>query len=259
MSRVITLAGVSVLVVALVLGMAVPALAAPNPSSWVGDLESELLRGEVISIGDQEFVIQSGEEELTIAVADETRYYQMLMPAKLMALARHRLQLYQENQLALRERAGNGNGHGWGAQNQLRAAVQAHNQQRLQNRVAHQMERAPLLVLCWLRGFCPFGGQAEFADIAVGDSVVVLAEDSLARVVLIIKPTAYASVSGTVTDIDSSFITIDSDDGPQVTLSYDESTVFVLSGFYQLETGQYVRIIYFDGIAKRVVVCPQAS
>jgi len=176
MSKVLTLAGVSILVVALVMGLAVPALAAPNSSSWFDDLESELLRGEVISIGDQEFVIQSGEEELTIAVAEDTRYYQMSVPAKLMALARHRLQLEQQEQLELRTRVGNGHG----LQNRVQAETATPN----------QVKRMPLLGLCWLRGFCPFGGQAEFADIAVGDSVVVLAEDSLARVVLIIKPTA---------------------------------------------------------------------
>ncbi|TES84729.1 MAG: hypothetical protein E3J92_00600 [Dehalococcoidia bacterium] len=190
MSKVITVTGVSILALALVLGMDVPALAAPNSApSWVGDLEGELIRGEVVSIGDQEFVIQSGEEELTIAVADDTRYYQLSLPGQVMASARQRLQLHQQNQLELRARVGNGNGHGWGRQNRLQAALENRNLLRLQNQLA-QTEGAPW-GLYWLRGFCPFGGQAEFADIAVGDSVVVLfGENNLARVVLIIKPTA---------------------------------------------------------------------
>lgn len=256
MSKVITVTGVSILALALVLGMAVPALAAPNSApSWVGDLEGELLRGEVVSIGDQEFVIQSGEEEITIVVGEATRYYQLSTPG---TLVRQRLQLHQQNQLELRAQFGHG--HGWGRQNRVQAAVFVRNQLMLQNRIT-QMEKAPR-GLCWLRGHCPFGGQAEFADIAVGDSVVVLfGENNLARVVLIMKPAAYANVSGTITDISSSFITIDSDDGPQVTLFYDEDTVFVLSGADQLEEGQYVRITYdsLDGTALKIVVCPKAS
>ena len=187
MSKVLTLTGISVLALALVLGMAVPALAAPNAPSLVGDLEGELLRGEVLSIGDQELVIQSGEEELTIAVGDDTLYYQMSMSGRAMAAAQQRLQLRQQNQEELRARIGQGNGRG--AQNRVQAAVASRNQVRRQNRVA-QMEVASR-GLCGLRGFCPFGGQAEFADIAVGDSVVVLAgEDNLAQVVLIIKSAA---------------------------------------------------------------------
>jgi hypothetical protein len=188
MSKVLTLAGVSVLALALVLGMAAPALAAPNSApSFVADLEGELLRGEVISIGDQEFAIQSGEEEFTIAVDDDTLYYQLSMPGQVMASAQQRLQLRQQNQLELRAQVGNG--QCWGAPNRVRAAMEARNRVRLQSRVA-QMERASR-GLCGLRGFCPFGGQAEFADISVGDSVVVLAgENNLAQVVLIIKPTA---------------------------------------------------------------------
>ncbi|MBA7570356.1 MAG: hypothetical protein GH159_03950 [Dehalococcoidia bacterium] len=190
MSKVITVTGVSILALALALVLAVPALAAPNSApSWVGDLEGELIRGEVVSIGDQKFAIQSGEEEITIVVADDTLYYQLSLPGQVMASARQRLQLHQQNQLELRARVGNSNGHGWGRQNQVQAAFEAHNQLRAQHRIA-QTEGTPR-GLYWLRGFCPFGGQAEFADIAVGDSVVVLfGENNLARVVLIIKPTA---------------------------------------------------------------------
>ena len=184
MSKVITVTGVSILALALVLGMAIPTLAAPNAPSWVGDLEGEILRGEVVGIDDQEFAIQSGEEELTITVGDDTLYYQISTPG---TSARQRLQLHQQNQLEIRARVGNG--HGWGRQNQVQAETAARNQLRLQNQLA-QTEGAPR-GLYWLRGFCPFGGQAEFADIAVGDSVVVLfGENNLARVVLIVEPTA---------------------------------------------------------------------
>ncbi len=188
MSKVLTLAGVSVLALALVMGMAVPALAASDAQSWAGDLSGEVLRGEVLAIGDQELVIQSGEEELTIAVDEDTLYYQLSVPERIMASVQQRLQLRQQNQEELRSRAGNGQCQG--LQKRVRAAVSARNQTRLQNRIA-QTEGTPAPGLLWLRGFCPFGGQAAFDDIAVGDSVVVLAdENNLAQGVLIIKPTA---------------------------------------------------------------------
>jgi hypothetical protein len=254
MSKAITLTGVSILVVALVLGMAVPALAAPNSAPpMVGNSENELLRGEVISIGDQEFTIQSDEEELTISVDEDTRYY-LAVPGQA-ALVRQRFELHQQSQLELRAQGGNGRG----LQNWVQATLEIRNRVRLQDRLT-QMKRMPRLGLCCLRGLYSFGEQAEFADIAVGDGVVVLAEDNLARVVMIIKPIAYAAVSGTVSDIDSSFITIDSDDGPRLTLLYDEDTVFVPS-VDKVEDGKYVRVIYdsLDGKALRVVVCPRAS
>lgn len=250
MSKTLTLTGVSILVVALVLGMAIPAMAAPKAPHFVDDLEGALLRGEVVSIDGQEFIIQSEEEEITIAVDDDTRYYQMSVPG---------VSVQNRQRLQIREHAGYG--WGWGRQNQVRAAVFVHTQLGL-HRWAAPIGRASLFGLCWLRGFCPFGSRAEFADMAVGDRVVVLVDESnLARVVLIIKPAAYIKVSGTVTDISASFITVDSDDGPQVTLSYDEDTVFVLSGAAQLEEGQYVRITYesLEGKALKIVVCPQAS
>jgi hypothetical protein len=182
MSRALTLAGVSILALALVLGVAVPALAAPNSAPpMAGNSENELLRGEVISTGDQEFVIQSDEEELTISVDEDTRYY-LSVPGQA-ALVRQRLELHQQSQLELRARVGNGHG----LQNRVQAALEARNQLRLQDRLT-QMKRVPRLGLCCLRGLCPFGEPAEFADITVGDSVVVLAEDNLARVVLIIEP-----------------------------------------------------------------------
>ncbi len=186
MSKVLKLAGASVLALALVLGMAIPALAAPDSASWVGDLEGELLRGEVLSIGDQEFVIQSGEEELTIAVGEATLYYQLSVPGQVMASAQQRWQLRQQNQTELKARVGNGQGQG--SQNRVRAAVSARHQARLQNQLA-QTEGAPMPGLCF-KGPCSFGGQAEFSDIAVGDSVVMVVDGNLARVVLIVKPTA---------------------------------------------------------------------
>jgi len=259
MPKVLTLAGVSVLALALVLGMAVPALAAPDSAPyWLCGSKGEVLRGDVLSIGDQEFVIQTEEGELTISVDEDTEYYQMCVPKQIAASVQQRVQLRHQNQEEIRAQAGHG--HAWGLQNRIRARIEARHQVGLLNQIS-LLKRALLPELFWLRWLRFFGEEAEFGDIAVGDRVVVLAgEDNLAQGVLIIKPTAYANVSGTITDISSSVITVDSDDGPQVTLFYDEDTVFVLNGVTQVEAGQYVHITYdsVNIIVERVVVYPEA-
>ena len=85
---------------------------------------------------------------------------------------------------------------------------------------------------------------------------------NLAKVVLIIKPTTYASVSGTIEVFpEDETITITPDGGEAVTLSYNESTVFILQGTIQVESGQYAHAIYDSDnmIAKRVAVSSTSS
>jgi hypothetical protein len=221
MPKVLIIAGVSVLALGLILGLALPALAA---TPWADDSQTRVVRGKVISVDDQEFVIQSGEQELTISVYSNTKYFKLCVPGRIMALARHQVELRAQDQLPPPEDVG-----------------------------MPRLQRARLRLLHHL------GEEAEFSDIEVGDRVVVrLApeENNLAQRVLIIKPTTYAHVSGTITDIPQSAITITPADGEPVTLSYNESTEFVLNGFIAVEEGQYARAIYDSDnmVAKRVAV-----
>ena len=259
MSKVLKIAGISILALGLVLGLTLPALAASDATPpWADDSQIEVVRGKVISVGDQKFVIQSGEEELTIKVNEDTKYFKLCVPERIVALARHWMQFRHQNQEELG--APGWQGMGLGLQNQVRARALVQHQMRLQNQIP-QPENVPLsepqrAKLKWLR---PFGEEAEFSDIEVGDRVVVwLAEDGYAERVLIIKPTTYASVSGTITDISSSTITITPDDGAPVPLTYNESTVFILNGFIEVEQWQYAHAIYDSAnlIAKRVTVYP---
>lgn len=225
MPKVLIIAGVSVLALGLILGLALPALAAPDEAPlWAGDSKVEVVRGEVLSVGDQEFVIQSGEQELIISVDGNTKYFKLCVPGRIMALARHQIELRAQNQLPPPEDVG------------------TPRLQRVRLKLLHRL-----------------GERAEFSDIEVGDRVAVwLApeENNLAQRVLIIKPTTYAHVSGTITDISPSAITITPADGEPVTLSYNESTEFVLNGFIAVEEGQYARAIYDSDnmVAKRVAV-----
>lgn len=198
MSKILKLAGASILALALMVGMVVPALAAPSPSSpWVDDFDGQFLTGEVVSIGDQEFVIQSGEEELVIAVDGDTLYYQLSGPELVREWLRQRLhtrQHYQEQLMAQEENGqgngqGKGQGNGQGFQNRTRAEVASCAQLRLQSQLCQMEGALQTETICgrWLRNF---GAEAEFADISAGDKVAVWVVDgtSLAHGVLIIEP-----------------------------------------------------------------------
>ncbi len=224
MSKVLKIAGVSVIALGLILGLTLPAVAAPAGAE---DSQIEVVRGKVITVGDQEFVIQSGEQELTISVDENTKYFKLCVPERIVALAQHQMVLRSQDQLPPPEE-----------------------------------DAIPKLQRAKLRLLRHFGEKAEFSDIEVGDRVAVwLADgDNPAKRVLIIEPTTYARLSGTITDISSSAITITPDDGEAVTLGYDESTVFVLKGITQVEEGQYALAIYDSDnmVAKRVVVHQEA-
>jgi len=91
-------------------------------------------------------------------------------------------------------------------------------------------------------------------------------EDSyLAKIVVIIKPTTYARVSGTVFNINEAAMEItieplsssNAEDG-EITLAYDSHTVFILRGTPGLQEGEKVVAIYMEKddstlLAKRVM------
>lgn len=247
----------SVLALSLVLGLALPALAdSDEPLPWAEDFQARIVKGTVTYVDEenqQYFEIKSGEDELTINVDENTKYFKLDVPGRIMALA-------QQFRLRNQEEAGaqGEQGVGLGLQNRqrVRAAVQNQARLRIQNRLS-QTEEVPLPESQpkWCR---PFGAEAEFSDIEVGDRVVVgLADgDNLAKGVLIVKPATYARVCGTITELSSSAIEITPEDGEAVALSYNESTVFVLNGFIAGEEGQYACAIYDSQnmLAERVTV-----
>ena len=238
MSKVLTIIGVSILALGLVLGIALPTLATSDVAKpQAEDFHSRIVMGKVLSVGDQQFVIKSGGEELTISVNKDTKYYKMSVPGRIVFLAQRWMEFRHRNQ----------EGTGLRLQNLM---------PQLGNMDMPEPEGLKLKPLH------PLGEEAKFSDIAVGDRVVVwLAGDSeslLAERVEITKVTTYASVSGTITAVapDDKTITITTEDGKDVTLTYNEGTVLVLKGITQVETGQSAKAIYDSGnnIAKIVTV-----
>jgi hypothetical protein len=253
MPKVLTIAGVSILALGLVLGVALPSLAASDvPKPWAEDFQIRIVKGKVLSVDEEYqkyFKIQSGEEPLTIKVDGNTKYFKLSVPGRIVSLARHWIEFRHQNQQEIEAP----DWHGMGLRHQ--------NQISQPDDMDIPEPKSPKLK--WLR---PFGEEAEFSDIAAGDRVVVwLAEEGngnlLAERVLIIKPTTYASVSGSITDVSSAdkTITIAPEDGSQlVILDYNEGTLFILKGLIQVEKEkeQYAQAIYDSDnmIAKRVVV-----
>jgi len=259
------IAGVLALALSLVLGLASPALAAPP--NWAppqaGNMLPALLMGEVVEIdtSPQIFVIQSGWWEVTVSVDGETQYYKASVPAKAVPLAKQLMELGQESQgrLGLQKWLHSLVGR---AGSFFRAVVPwgAPGLVKHQPELGEQGQGTPGLGR-WLR---PFGEEATFDDITVGSQVVVRAVpgkgNPVAKLVIIVEPTGYGRVVGTITDISSAdkTITIAPDDGgEEIVLSYDEETCFILRGIVGLEEGQRVRAIYDaeDMIAK-VVFAP---
>ena len=262
--KVLKIAGVSILAPGLVLGVALPALAAPvSASLQSSNILPEVLRGRVVSIDEEEkffviqsgeFVIQSGEQELVISVDDDTKYFKLYVPERLVTLVRHRMQLMQpevqqetgviESAIPMRLKA-------------LSRMPQPNNVEIVKQHLDLKRLRS-------------FGEEATFNDIAVGAHVAVRAvweENSyLAKIVIITKPTTYARVNGTISDIDESSMEISiepllnsSTEDEEIILVYDSRTIFVLRGTPSLQEGERVVAIYMekeDGtlLAKKVTV-----
>ena len=100
--KVLKVAGVSVLALSLVLGLASPALAAPpnRVPPRASPVPPAILMGEVVDIDKAEkiFVIQSRGEELTLSVNSDTQYLKAPIPRVVLPLARRLVGLRQQSQ-----------------------------------------------------------------------------------------------------------------------------------------------------------------
>jgi hypothetical protein len=81
-------------------------------------------------------------------------------------------------------------------------------------------------------------------------------DNPLAKRVVITEPTTYHHLVGMILgiDTDGKTITISSDNGESIDLSYDEETYFTLRGSISLEVGDSVRAVYDEGGMAKVVV-----
>ena len=224
------------LALGLVIGIALPALAAP-PNEAEGKAPPKMIRGKVVSVDEENqefFTIKADEQEpIKILVNSGTKYFKALIPPKVIALAQ-------------RER--------------IRATEQApesvpHQKLRVRRQLCHNL---PMVR--------QFGEEATFGDIAVDARVMVRiaprADNPLAKLVLILKPEACNRVNGTIDTVsleDKTITIIPADGGEVVPLTYNDNTLFRLRlrGTPQLGAGQSISAVCSeDMVAKVVLVSP---
>ncbi len=226
-----------VLSLGLVAGLSLSGLAAPEePGPPCCKPPLGIFRGTVIELDPNQefFTIKAGENEVTILVDGETKYYKVPLPAKLAERAREKLgQIMPRLKNAARE---------------VPPPFLHHKALKFRNEMAKRLR--------------PFGEEASYDDLSIDSRVVVRtvpSEDGpLARLVLIIEPKTYSQVKGVVSAISSEDKTISilPDDGDEVTLTFTDKTRFILIGVTAVEVGQPVRAVYSEDVAKLVVINP---
>jgi hypothetical protein len=274
------------LALALVLGTTLPGLAASNGTETDkvgGKLHQRLYRGEVSDIDESSFTIQQGDDEVVISVNDGTRFFKVNVRQQPFAIMGHGLlqaavegqeqtetaargktrlkanvqsnllnkfQIFGRLEVAAPQKQG--------VMQQRQEAISEETQLALQERQrlaeagnGDGQDKAKRLPGN-LRWVCPFGEEVTFDDLAIEDQVIVWAVPNdgnpLAKLVLIMEAAAYQRITGEVTDVDESSLTVmplSGDD--EITFEYDDDTVFNLrlQGTPFLE-GQKAVVIYTD-------------
>jgi hypothetical protein len=215
----------------------------------------KVIRGEVLSNeGDAAFVVRSGWYEVTVLVNDETDYFKASVQAGALMLAPLLVKPDEASPegLGLRQRL-----------HRLVAGVLASVPALVRNRLEMRPEFREGLGVGGLLSY--FGEEATFDDIEPGNQVVVWAvadgDNLLAKRVVIMEPTTYHHLMGTISEIDSEAetIAIITYDGKSIVLSYDEETCFILRGNINLAGDEPVRAVYDEKVMAKVVVVVTGS
>ncbi len=284
MKKVLTIALVITLALVLVVGVALPGLAASEEATSQAEHKPwpRMLRGVVDSVDDENqefFTVKVGERVIDIDVNEDTKYFMLTIPRRLLALRSPRMvsgQLEGQEGVALRVKPSPPRKlEGMEQAPPLRAQRAFRNPALLP--VDDQALEPNLLppgppggipgqwqrFLKWLR---QFGQEASFDDLTDGDRVVVWVVpgngNPLAKLVLIIKSAAQQRVVGIIQDVDEDDMTITiepvSDTGNSaIILDYDSHTIFILRGTPSLKEGMKAVVIYVETdngpLAKRVM------
>jgi hypothetical protein len=287
MKRVLTVALLVTLALVLMVGVALPGLAAEDEA--VSSAEHKpwprVLRGVVAGTDENQgfFTVKVGEREVEIEVNEGTKYFTLSRPHRPIPLRpaeTDQLGVQEDVQLRVKQ----------SIQNKRESMDQAPPQRALRPSRNPELapvddqELAPDLSASGVRRWIPgnwqwllkllrqFGQEASYDDIDAGDRIVVgiVPRDGnpLAKVVLIMEraPDQVERVVGTVLDIDEAEKTITIEPNADATaatadavvvLTYDNHTVFVLQGTPSLEEGMKVVATYVEEddvlLAKRVM------
>jgi hypothetical protein len=287
MKRVLTVALLVTLALVLIVGAALPGLAAEDETASQADHRPwpRVLKGSVIGTDENQefFSVKMGEREIKIEVNEGTKYFTLTRPHRPIPLRQaetEQLRVKEDVQLRVKQ----------SIQNKRESMDQAPPRRVLRPSrnpdlaPVNDQELAPDLSASGVRRWIPgnwqwllkwlrqFGQEASYDDIDAGDRVVVgiVPRDGnpLAKVVLIMEraPDQVERVVGTVRDIDEAEKTITIEPNADATattedavivLTYDNHTVFVLQGTPSLEEGMKVVATYVEEgdvlLAKRVM------
>ncbi len=263
--KILKISGLSMLALVLVFGVASPVLATPDQTPpQIFNLPPKTLVGKVIEVNESQkyFILQQGEREVTISVDNATRYVRFSPPQKLATLAREGLKLKERIQERLE---GELERHRAELRQQIRQRLEQalpENRAGLKERIMERLGQAlpsphveieqPRVetIRQWgLRQAHIFTEEATFDDILnarVIARVVPNGDNPLAKLVIILEPTAYHQVIGTVIGISPADKTITialADGSDELALEYNDNTRFILHGIISLEE-QPVRAIY---------------
>ena len=225
-----------VLALGLAIGIVVPALAAPDkPGPPEVRLMENVLKGEIIELDDAQkfFIIESGDEVITVWVDGETKYYQVSFPARIAQMAKERLGAIMP--------------HLKNAERQVPQPFAIQRALKFRAEVASKLH--------------PFGEEAGYEDLYLGAKVVVrtaaLAEEPLAKTVLIVEPKTHCQLKGIVSAIspqDGTLEVLPDDSRTEVELTFTDRTHFHLIGVTVVEVRQPVRVVYNEDLVARIVV-----
>lgn len=208
--KVLTIAGVPILALSLVLGTAFPMLAASDSAlRQASDIHPRMLAGHVVSL-------DKNQESFVIQCQG------MELTVLVNADTQYFKMLIPQKVAALAR---------------YHPELKRQNQEKLE--LAERFRR--------------FTQKATFDDIAIDARVAVRAvpgeDNPLTKLVLIIEPTTYRRVIGTITDVSlaNKTITIAPADGNNdIILNYNEKTRFILRGTPSLQEGERVAAIYIE-------------
>lgn len=98
----------------------------------------------------------------------------------------------------------------------------------------------------WFGGWRGFGEKAAFSDLEIGDGVIVqvMPNETLAKQVLIVKPSNIKKISGTIQSITGNTFIVRPDSGTDIILTIDSNTIVELKGSMGLSGGQWVSVVY---------------
>lgn len=265
-----------ILVVGLICAMASPAMAKNNSNSkpeTAKAIQMRTIKGELESkdaIGKSFVIIDKSENQTTVAVDNNTKYY--LVKAAPFALAikekvQDKVQNFKDNKqvnqqdFKPRSLPNNMNQRGLGSNNGQTEANNTTNESEL-DELDYAMENPELeqglirneqgaqgffnKVKSWFGGLPRFGQKAGFNDLEAGDGLIIrlMPNEDLATQVLIIRPSNIKKISGLVEKVGSVTFTVNPEQGDNVTLTFNADTQVMLKGALAIADGQWATVVY---------------